>query len=120
MRRPIPLWINIKLKQKPPLGGRRCLHCVASAKQWTCGDLNPEPPPCHGGALPIVLQALKRIEYTANLQFCNLFLETINYKLNFASQNLRPRQESNLDLELRSPLFCPLNYGGGSRRWRDS
>lgn len=24
-----------------------------------------------------------------------------------------PRQESNLNLEFRKPLFYPLNYGGG-------
>lgn len=29
---------------------------------WTLPDLNRWPPPCHGGALPAELRALKRIE----------------------------------------------------------
>ena len=29
-----------------------------SVTQWTCGDLNPEPPVCHTGALPVAPQAL--------------------------------------------------------------
>ena len=74
MREPYFLWIN----KKPPVTAERktisqghlinicinitllkkCLHCVALAKQWTCGDSNPGPLVCHTSTLPTELQAL--------------------------------------------------------------
>ena len=34
------------------------LFFPVTEKKWTCGDLNPRPPPCKGGDLPADLQAL--------------------------------------------------------------
>ena len=84
-----PNWRRVQdsnLQGIAPNGFRdhRNSHSANPPNWWTRWDLNPQPPDCQPGALPLSYRPIS---------------------------SLCSRQELNLHQKLRSLLFYPLNYG---------
>ena len=58
LRRHLALIRNNYIKNDYQLTRQRSIRTPSGKQQWTGWDLNPRPPPCEGGDLPLIYQPL--------------------------------------------------------------